>query len=104
MSIAILCEPLLKPSSESQAVARLQRMGQAERVQVHRLIAEATVDEALLALLERKQKIFDEYAGQSDLADEVRRLLEMGEKQLADEIVATEFERSGGIEPPEAQG
>lgn len=103
-SVAILCEPQLKPSSESQAVARLQRMGQAERVQVHRLIAESTVDEALLAMLERKQKIFDEYAGKSDLADEARRLLDMGEKQLSDELVAAEFERVGGIEPSDAIG
>lgn len=103
-SVAILCEPQLKPSSESQAIARLQRMGQAERVQVHRLIAESTVDEALLAMLERKQKIFDEYAGKSDLADEVRRFLDMGEKQLSDEIVAAEFERVGGVETADVNG
>ena len=95
-SIAILCEPQLKPASESQATARLQRMGQRERVRVHRLIAEQTVDESLLAMLDRKQRIFDEYAGKSDLAEVVKRILNMGEKQLADEIVNSEYERAGG--------
>lgn len=96
-SVAILCEPQLKPSSESQAIARLQRMGQRERVQVHRLIAVNTVDESLLGMLERKKKIFDEYAGRSDLADEVKRVLEMGETQIANAIVESEFQRASGV-------
>ena len=98
-SVAILCEPQLKPSSESQAVARLQRMGQSARVQVYRLIGDRTVDESLVGMLERKQRIFDEYAGKSDVADEVQRILDMGEKQLVDAIVDAEFERVGGTNP-----
>lgn len=90
-NIAILCEPQLKPSSEEQAIARLQRMGQTNRVQVHRLIAQGTVDERLLSILARKQRLFEQYAGQSDLADEVKRMISMNERQIAEEIIEGEL-------------
>lgn len=63
--VVILMEPQFKPSTEKQAVARVRRMGQTRKVHAHRLIAQKTVDEALVALVEAKSKIFDDYAQQS---------------------------------------
>ena len=44
----ILMEPQFKPSTERQAVARVRRMGQTRKVNAHRLIAQGTIDEALV--------------------------------------------------------
>ncbi len=45
--MVILCEPQVKPTLEHQAVARAHRMGQVRTVQVHRLLAEDSVDQRL---------------------------------------------------------
>lgn len=68
-SVVILTEPQWKPSTESQAIARCHRMGQARTVHVHRLLAENSVDERMLEILSGKAALFDEYVRRSDLKD-----------------------------------
>ena len=64
-SVAILCEPQVKPSLETQAIARLHRMGQTNSVVAYRLLARNTFDERMVSLEEEKQRIFDLYADES---------------------------------------
>ena len=45
-SVVILAEPQWKPTTESQAIARCHRTGQIRPVDVHRLLAEDSVDRA----------------------------------------------------------
>lgn len=50
-SVVVICEPQLKPITESQAIARAHRMGQVHTVQVHRLLSEGAVDERVGEIL-----------------------------------------------------
>jgi superfamily II DNA or RNA helicase len=65
-NVVIIAEPQWKPSTEQQAIARAHRMGQARRVQVHRLLAKDGVDERIREVQEQKELLFDQYARQSD--------------------------------------
>lgn len=69
-SIIIICEPQIKPSIESQAIGRAYRMGQVNTVLVYRLLSDKTVDERIMNLLSYKQKLFDNFAGQSVSGEE----------------------------------
>jgi superfamily II DNA or RNA helicase len=60
-SVVVLTEPQWKPSTEAQAIARCHRMGQARTVDVHRLLAEDSVDAHLLEVLGRKRRLIDRY-------------------------------------------
>lgn len=64
-SVVVMMEPQTKPSIEAQAIARAHRMGQTQRVLVHRLLARNTCDETLLVILAEKQELFDAYAKRS---------------------------------------
>ena len=44
-------------------------MGQARPVDVHRLLAEDSVDQRMLEILARKELLFDEYVRKSELKD-----------------------------------
>jgi len=68
-SVVIFCEPQLTPAIESQAIARAYRMGQTRDVQVHRLLADDTIDERMLEILAGKQKEFDSFADESVVGD-----------------------------------
>ena len=68
-SVVVLTEPQWKPSIEDQAVARLHRMGQVRPVHVHRLLAEASVDQRMREILAAKRRLFDDYVRMSDLKD-----------------------------------
>lgn len=92
-SVAILCEPQLKPTTEDQAVARLHRMGQVRAVQVHRLLATNSADERLLELLARKGRLFDEYARRSDIAEASPEAVDISDGELSRQIVEMEQER-----------
>ncbi|MDR1794736.1 MAG: DEAD/DEAH box helicase [Erysipelotrichaceae bacterium] len=72
-SVVIFCEPQIKPSLESQAIARAYRMGQVRDVQVHRLLAADTIDERMMELLSNKQLEFDTYADESVIGVESLR-------------------------------
>jgi len=93
--VAILMEPQFKPSTENQAIARLQRMGQSRKVIVHRLIAKDSVDEDLVQLIAQKQKIFDDYAHQSAVKDESGMAIDSSavQQELLDELQRRAEER-----------
>ncbi len=94
-SVVILCEPQVKPTMETQAVARAHRMGQVRTVQVHRLLTPGSVDERMLEILHVKTLLFDEYARRSDLAEQTPDAVDVSEQALARQIVAEEQERLG---------
>ena len=76
--VVILMEPQFKPSTERQAIARVRRMGQTRKVNAHRLIAQGTVDEALVRLVAEKSQIFADYAHQSSVADASSSAIDAG--------------------------
>lgn len=92
-SVVILCEPQVKPTMETQAVARAHRMGQVRTVQVHRLLLADSVDERMLEILETKSRLFDDYARRSDLAESSPEALDLSAAELARQIVALERQR-----------
>ncbi|MEO3823410.1 SNF2-related protein [Actinomadura sp. B10D3] len=94
-SVVILCEPQVKPTMETQAVARAHRMGQVRTVQVHRLLTPGGVDARMLEILQAKTMLFDEYARRSDLAEQTPDAVDISEQALARQIVAEEQERLG---------
>ncbi|MCR4673069.1 MAG: DEAD/DEAH box helicase [Lachnospiraceae bacterium] len=83
-SVIIFCEPQIKPSLETQAIARAYRMGQKNTVLVYRLLCHNTIDEEILDMLKTKQDIFDEYAAESDVA-EADKLLAKAETEADEE-------------------
>lgn len=94
-SVAVLCEPQLTPAAEAQAFARLHRMGQLRPVTAHRLLAEGTVDERLVALLADKAREFDTYVRDSLLAEQTVRAVDVTHADLAREIVVWEQAQQG---------
>ena len=74
--IVILREPQLKPSDEIQAVSRVYRMGQINHVFVYRLVSADTIDEALVKRLHEKQNIFNQFADESEISDQLEQLKE----------------------------
>lgn len=92
-SVVILCEPQIKPTLEHQAVARAHRMGQVRPVQVHRLLATDSVDQRLVELLARKDRLFDAYARRSDLAETTPDAVDVSDAELARRIVEEEQRR-----------
>jgi superfamily II DNA or RNA helicase len=97
-SVVILCEPQVKPTMESQAVARAHRMGQARKVQVHRLLAADSVDQRMLEILHKKIRLFDSYARRSDVAESTPDAIDISEQELARQIVEAEQQRLSLIE------
>ncbi|WP_351225706.1 DEAD/DEAH box helicase [Streptomyces sp. NPDC002133] len=67
------------PAVEAQATDRAYRIGQTQPVQVHRLIAEGTIEDRIAAMLERKQAIADAVLGSGESA-----LTELTDAELAD--------------------
>jgi SNF2 family DNA or RNA helicase len=92
-SVVILCEPQVKPTTESQAIGRAHRMGQVRNVQVHRLLIRDSVDQRMLEILDSKAKLFNEYARRSDVAASSTEAVDISEIALAREVVAKEQER-----------
>lgn len=92
-SVVILCEPQVKPSLESQAIARVRRMGQVRRVQVHRLLTLDSVDERMLEILGTKSTLFDEFARDSLVADAAPESVDVSERRLAEQVVRAEQDR-----------
>lgn len=89
-SMVILCEPQWKPSTEEQAISRAYRMGQQQKVMVHRLLSQNSVDERMLEILQDKADIFARFA-QESVAGE--RLKEMSEESAMKLIIRAELER-----------
>ncbi|WP_078857342.1 DEAD/DEAH box helicase [Streptomyces sp. NBRC 109706] len=66
------------PAVEAQATDRAYRIGQDRPVQVHRLIAEGTVEDRIAALLRRKQALAESVLGGGEAA-----LTELSDAELA---------------------
>jgi superfamily II DNA or RNA helicase len=66
------------PAVESQATDRAHRIGQDRPVQVHRLIAEGTIEDRIAAMLRRKQELADAVLGSGEAA-----LTELSDAELA---------------------
>ncbi|WP_406390513.1 DEAD/DEAH box helicase [Streptomyces sp. NBC_00887] len=92
-SVVILCEPQIKPTMEHQAVARAHRMGQIRTVQVHRLLAADSVDQRMLEILARKDRLFDAYARRSDVAEATPDAVDVSDGALARIVVEEEQRR-----------
>ena len=99
-SVAVICEPQLKPSTENQAISRIYRMGQSRIVLVYRLLCENTIDEKIVNILEEKQRIFDAFADKSYAAEHSENI----DKETLGNIINEEIERikSKGEIPSEA--
>ena len=95
-SVVVICEPQLKPTMESQAIARAHRMGQTNTVQVHRLLTENSVDEHIREILAGKRQLFDEFARDSVIAKQAPDAVDVSEAELARIVVAAERERLFG--------
>ncbi|GAA3020215.1 DEAD/DEAH box helicase [Streptomyces fulvorobeus] len=67
------------PAVEAQATDRAYRIGQTQPVQVHRLIAEGTVEDRIAEMLARKQGLADSVLGSGEMA-----LTELTDAELAD--------------------
>jgi SNF2 family DNA or RNA helicase len=61
-----LLDPWWNPTVEDQAADRAHRIGQQRPVVVHRLIAEDTVEERILALQQKKRAIADVALGEAE--------------------------------------
>jgi SNF2 family DNA or RNA helicase len=85
-SVVILTEPQWKPTIEDQAIARCHRMGQVRSVDVHRLLAEDTVDQRMLEILAAKAVLFDEYVRRSELKDHSPDAVDVSDLKAADEV------------------
>ncbi|MBW8805092.1 MAG: DEAD/DEAH box helicase [Catenulisporales bacterium] len=90
-SVVILCEPQFKPSTEDQAIARAHRMGQNRVVRVYRLLAKDSVDDALLARLGAKARLFDRYARRSIVADSSPSAIDGERAELSEAVLARDL-------------
>ncbi|TVQ41909.1 MAG: hypothetical protein EA370_00890 [Wenzhouxiangella sp.] len=63
-------DPWWNPAVEHQATDRAHRIGQDKPVFVYKLVAEGTVEERILALQERKQRLADQVYGKGKSADQ----------------------------------
>ncbi|WP_369370312.1 SNF2-related protein [Promicromonospora sp. Populi] len=78
-----LLDPWWNPATEAQAIDRTHRIGQTRNVMVFRLVSENTIEDKVMALKERKARLFDAvlsddagaFAGALGV-DEIRGLLE----------------------------
>ncbi|MFJ5829219.1 SNF2-related protein [Streptomyces sp. NPDC093089] len=70
------------PAVEAQATDRAYRIGQDRPVQVHRLIAEGTVEDRIAAMLDRKKELADSVLGTG--SDAPRELTELTDAELAE--------------------
>ncbi|MGH0037503.1 MAG: SNF2-related protein [Myxococcota bacterium] len=68
-----LLDPWWNPAVEDQAADRAHRIGQTRPVMVHRLVAENTVEERILALQERKRELARAAVEESDPATRLSR-------------------------------
>lgn len=76
-------DPWWNPATEAQAVDRTHRIGQDKPVMVYRLVSADTIEQKVMALKERKSKLFREVMSDGDAlggapltGDDIRGLLE----------------------------
>lgn len=77
-----LLDPWWNPAAEAQAIDRAHRIGQHRSVMVYRLIANGTIEDKVMALQQRKARLFravmddDALFGKTLTADDIRGLFE----------------------------
>ncbi|HEY0259034.1 MAG TPA: DEAD/DEAH box helicase [Lacisediminihabitans sp.] len=77
-----LLDPWWNPATETQAIDRTHRIGQTRAVNVYRMISSDTIEEKVMALKDRKARLFDAVMdddtpfGAGITADDIRGLLE----------------------------
>ncbi|MFJ4468582.1 DEAD/DEAH box helicase [Streptomyces sp. NPDC089424] len=76
------------PAVEAQATDRAYRIGQDRPVQVHRLIAEGTIEDRIAEMLHRKRQLADAVLGSGEAA-----LTELTDAELADLVELREATR-----------
>lgn len=59
-----------------QAISRVYRMGQVNHVFVYRLLSADTIDETLVKRLHEKQNIFDQFADESEISEQLEQFEE----------------------------
>lgn len=91
-SVVVFCEPQIKPSLETQAIARAYRMGQSQSVMVHRLLMDDTVDERVMEILAQKTQLFNNFADESVIGEMDTQI---NENAVMKDIVAAERKRLG---------
>jgi SNF2 family DNA or RNA helicase len=75
-----VCDPWWNPAAEAQAIDRTHRIGQTRPVTVYRLVSQGTIEEKVVALQERKRKLFTAVLDEGDVfgsaitASDVREL------------------------------
>jgi superfamily II DNA or RNA helicase len=78
----ILLDPWWNPATENQAIDRAHRIGQSKNVMVYRIVATGTIEEKVMALRDRKAKLFTSVMDDDGIfasaltADDIRGLLE----------------------------
>ena len=76
----IIYDPWWNPAVELQAADRTHRIGQTRPVTTIKLVAKDTVEEKIIALQERKKRLFDDLVGSAEnsnlTSEELRALLE----------------------------
>ncbi len=76
-----LLDPWWNPATEAQAVDRTHRIGQTRNVMVYRMIAKGTIEEKVMALKDRKAKLFNSVMDDDAMfssaltADDIRGLM-----------------------------
>ena len=76
-----LLDPWWNPATETQAIDRTHRIGQTRSVNVYRLVSTGTIEEKVMALKEKKAKLFDAVMDDDAVfsstltADDIRSLL-----------------------------
>lgn len=71
-------------------------MGQARSVDVHRLLAENSVDQRMLEILARKTALFDEYVRRSELRDSSPDAVDISDVETT-KVVASQAEQERRI-------
>ena len=92
-SVVILCEPQVKPSLEDQAVKRAHRMGQLDKVVVHRILTPDSVDERLLDILAEKRRTIEEYVHTSEVAEATPEAKDLSDQEVTQRVLAEEQAR-----------
>ncbi|MEU3840161.1 SNF2-related protein [Streptomyces sp. NPDC028635] len=77
------------PAVEAQATDRAHRIGQTRPVQVHRLIAEGTIEDRIAQLLDRKRELAEAVLGDGEAA----ALTELTDAELAELVELRDGER-----------
>ena len=77
-----MLDPWWNPATEAQAIDRTHRIGQDKNVMVYRLVATGTIEEKVMALKEKKARLFDAVMDDDAVfssaltADDIRGLLD----------------------------